>query len=928
MRSRVLALCLTAAAVAGLVAGGGALAAPSPDLVISEVYGAGGNAGSDYGADYVELFNRGTTTVTLDGKSLQYASATGTGNFGSITTLSGSVEPGQYVLVQATGGAVPADITLVASMAAAGGKVALAQGTTSLGCNTAATCAANGTDARIIDLVGYGTANYFEGAGPAQGASVTTSTKRNLEGCAETDNNAADFAVSDQDPDNRFSPRNPCAGPPVDQAPTVIATTPLNGSTENSTTTNITVTFSELVVAGPGAFTMTCTRSGDVVLAVSPSGASTTFILDPETDLERNETCTVTVSAAGVSDVDVVDPPDNMAANYVFSFSTTGLALRIHDIQGAQHRSPYEGALVSQVPGVVTAVRTNGFYFQDPLPDSSVATSEGIFVFTGAAPPAVATVGAAVTVSGRVSEFRAGCTPSCAPTSSAFANLTITEIDFPSVLPAGPGVITRTIVGAGGRIPPNNVIENDSGGDVETSNAFDVEQDGIDFYESLEGMLIRINDAVATGPRNSFGEISVLGDFGAHASVRTTRGGIVVRRIGDYTYQEGDFNPERMILDDVIRPTPVVHVRDGFTTPVDAIVDYGFGNFKMLVVNDLVRVDGGLQREFARPAKKHELVVATYNVENLDPTDAPSGRFERVAEQIVEHMKSPDLINIEEIQDNTGPSPDPSTNADVTWRLLIEAIQDAGGPTYDFRQIDPTPNTDGGQPGGNIRVGFLFRTDRGLRFVDRPGGTAVTPNEVVDTRRGAELLYSPGRIDPNNPAFEDSRKPLAGEFEYEGRKLFVIGNHLNSKGGDDPLFGRFQPPNRRSEVQRHQQAAILNDFVDRILAADRDARVIVLGDLNDFQFSQTMDILKGDVLVNLYDMLPLPERYSYVFDGNSQALDHVLVSRSIRRVELYDVVHMNSEFADQLSDHDPPLAYLRLTGARDNGGGDDDEGDE
>jgi predicted extracellular nuclease len=198
-----------------------------------------------------------------------------------------------------------------------------------------------------------------------------------------------------------------------------------------------------------------------------------------------------------------------------------------------------------------------------------------------------------------------------------------------------------------------------------------------------------------------------------------------------------------------------------------------------------------------------------------------------------------------------------------------------------------------------------------LSFVDRPGGTAVTPNQVVDTPSGAELLYSPGRLDPNNAAFTNSRKPLAGEFMYRGRKLFVIGNHFNSKGGDDPLFGRFQPPDRRSEVQRHQQAAVVNDFVDRILAADRNAQVIVLGDLNDFQFSQTMDIVEGGVLVNLFETLPFFERYTYVFDGNSQALDHILVTRNLlRRTALYDVVHMNAEFADQLTDHDPPLAYL------------------
>jgi len=703
------------------------------------------------------------------------------------------------------------------------------------------------------------------------------------------------------------------AVPPPDTAPFVAATSPPNGASEVPKNANVDITFSEPVSVASATFSISCTTSGAHTFALS--GGASIYTLNPNTDFANGETCTVTVDDVGVSDSDSIDPPDNMASDYTFSFTTQGLSLRIHDIQGAQHRSPFEGALVSQVPGVVTARSSIGFWFQDPEADADPKTSEGLFVFTGSSP--TVTLGQAVRVNGRVTEFRPGGLTS--------ANLTTTEIAVPTVIPAGPGpTIPTTVVGLGGRTPPTAVIENDSSGDVETSNTFDPQEDGIDFYETLEGMLVRINDAVATGPRNSFGEISVLGDFGANASVRTTRGGIVVRRIGDYTYQQGDFNPERMILDDVIRPTPVVHVRDGFTTPVDAIVDYGFGNVKLLVVNDLVRVAGGLQREFARTAKKHELVVATYNVENLDPTDAPSGRFQAAAEQIVERMKSPDLINVEEIQDNDGAVSAAPTDASVTWRLLIEAIQAAGGPLYDYRQIDPLSNTDGGEPNGNIRVGFLFRTDRGLRFVDRPGGTAVTPNDVVDTRRGAQLLYSPGRIDPNNPAFASSRKPLAGEFVYEGRKLFVIGNHFNSKGGDDPLFGRFQPPNRRSEVQRHQQAAIVNAFVDRILAADRDARVIVLGDLNDFQFSQTMDILKGDVLVNLYDTLPLPERYSYVFDGNSQALDHILVSLSVRRVELYDVVHMNSEFADQLSDHDPPLAYLRLTAARDGDHDDDD----
>jgi uncharacterized protein len=369
-----------------------------------------------------------------------------------------------------------------------------------------------------------------------------------------------------------------------------------------------------------------------------------------------------------------------------------------------------------------------------------------------------------------------------------------------------------------------------------------------------------------------------------------------------------------MILDDVLRPTPPVDVRDRFTTPVRAVVDYGFGNFKFLVHNELTPIDGGLTREVTERQRSHELAVATFNVENLDPSDSPA-KFAALAGLIVDNLQSPDLLAIEEVQDNTGPSPDPSTDASVTWGMLIAAIEAEGGPTYDYRQIDPLFNQDGGEPGGNIRQGFLFRTDRGLSFVDRPGASAVTANEVVDTRTGAELRYSPGRIDPNNSAFNDSRKPLAGEFTWRGKTFFAIANHFNSKGGDHPLFGRFQPPVRISEVQRHQQAAVVNAFVDDLLAADRQARIVVLGDINDFEFSETLSILEGGVLVNLIETLPVPERYSYVFDGNSQVLDQILVSTKLfRSFRVYDSVHVNSEFHDQDSDHEPQIARFGLGG--------------
>ena len=112
------------------------------------------------------------------------------------------------------------------------------------------------------------------------------------------------------------------------------------------------------------------------------------------------------------------------------------------------------------------------------------------------------------------------------------------------------------------------------------------------------------------------------------------------------------------------------------------------------------------------------------------------------------------------------------------------------------------------------------------------------------------------------------------------------------------------------------QAQVVNDFVDPRVAADPQANVIVPGDINDLEFSQTVQLLEGGVLTSLMATLPQAERYSYVFEGNSQVLDQILVSNTLLSsfpVD-YDPVHVNAEFADQASDHDPQVARLDLRG--------------
>lgn len=240
----------------------------------------------------------------------------------------------------------------------------------------------------------------------------------------------------------------------------------------------------------------------------------------------------------------------------------TPTAAAIYEIQGAGHISALVGESVSTT-GIVTAVDTNGFYLQDPNGDGNDATSDAIFVFTSTAP--TVRVGDEVGVTGTVSEF--------IPGGAATNNLSITQIVSPTtnVISSGNTLPDAVILGAGGRVPPNQIIDNDN------FAVFDPEQDAIDFYESLEGMRVTVQDAVSVSRTNQFGEIFTLADNGAGATGLSERGTINIA--------PDDFNPERIQLqfDSGILP--------GFTLPsvdvgaqlgnVTGVVGYNFGNFEV-----------------------------------------------------------------------------------------------------------------------------------------------------------------------------------------------------------------------------------------------------------------------------------------------------------------------------------------------------------
>ncbi len=696
---------LLAAALAAALSSALPVAAPraravSADVVVAEVYGGGGNTGAPYLNDFVELHNRGASSVSLAGWSVQYASATGSSWL--VTALSGSVAAGGAYLVKlasggSAGAALPApDATGTTNLSATSGKVALRTSTTALTCSTG--CA---TATGVRDFVGYGSASSYEGS-PAPSGSNTTSVAR-TNPATDTDDNAADFA----------------AGAPTPQ---------------NS--------------AGGGG------------------GGCTGY---------------------------------------------TGT--RIRDIQGAAHLSPKNGQAVTNVRGVVTAAGPAGFWYQDPCPDADVATSEGVYVYTAAAPTVAA--GDEIAVNATVSEFR----PSSAPSA-----LTVTELTQPAITKLGTRAIPApVVVGTGGRVPPQTVIDDDANGSVETGGTFDAATDGIDFWESLEGMRIQVNNPVAVGPYNAtYGEIPVIGDNGANAGVRTSRGGIALR--------QADHNPERVTLDDAVLhgATPAgVNVGDHFSGPAVGPLDYTAGLFMLELTSPLTRVAGPITKETTTATPAGKLSVATFNVENLAPTD-PQTKFAGLAQVVVNNLKSPDILAIEEIQDNNGATDNGTVAADQTWAKLISAIATAGGPAYAYRQIDPVNDADGGQPGGNIRQGFLFRTDiSGLSFASGTAGGSTQAVGVTSTGTPADpvgLTVNPGRIAPADPAFNASRKPLAGKFLFGGKPVFVIANHFNSKGGDDDEWGRYQPPNQSSVTQRVAQATIVAGFVQQITAIDPAAR--------------------------------------------------------------------------------------------------------
>lgn len=665
------------------------------------------------------------------------------------------------------------------------------------------------------------------------------------------------------------------------------------------------------VVASPGAGAIV--KGSTVSLSIPTEGAVIHYTADGTTPTAASSLYTAPIVVNEDTTIKAIAIKEELVSEvFEFAYQVVSETPKIHELQGESHTSKYAGQMVNGVQGIVTQYAYQaatgayrGFYMQDQQPDSNDNTSDAIYVYSTneATKPAI---GDLVSVSGKVEEYNEGSS----------SNLTTTELTnvTVNVLSSGHELPEPVLLGKGGRALPTSLIDNDS------FSLFDPQEDAIDFYESLEGMLARLPTPTILSPYWTSGQgNSLIYNIPTRVEnevedILTPAGGLIVK-------EAGNLNPQRLLVA-YSNPGQELATGDVFTEDIIGVVGYNNGNFK------IIPEQGGLpsieqsswqQEKTTLDIDESKLTIASYNVENFHP-GVSAEKIQRIAESIADNLQAPDIIGLIEVQDNNGATDDGTVAADQSYLTLINAIVAAGGPQYSYIDVAPENKKDGGEPGGNIRVGFLYNEAR-VKLAESVTGNAGTATTAVSYDAASDQLsHNPGRINPTSSAFAASRKPLAAQFEFNGEKVIAIVNHFNSKGGDQGPFGAAQPPTLSSETQRHQIAEVVNDFVKEIVAANPAANIVAMGDLNDFQFTETLNIVKGNQLTNMVDALPVGERYSYTFDGNSQTLDHILVSNNLAAVSEVDIVHINADFPvsrGRASDHDPLMVQLDLAAKQD-----------
>ncbi len=546
--------------------------------------------------------------------------------------------------------------------------------------------------------------------------------------------------------------------------------------------------------------------------------------------------------------------------------------LTIPEIQGAGQFSPVEGQMVATA-GVVTAADRFGgrdVWIQDDG-DGDPATSDGILV-NDAGDLADLTPGDLVYVIGEVQEQQFG---NALPRTRLDDVTAVVRISSGNPLPDPVKV----------RDLPNVSIP-----------------EGIDFWEPLEGMRVEVRNATIVSPTSRFGEFAMITnkDRKKGSGFEPKVHQILIRSLGG---DQVDYNPERILVDDTTAVAPDVRPGDRVKDLV-GVVDYTFGNYKLQPTSSDLKIHDLPRRRpvSKRSGPKGDLTITTYNVENLfDLVDTPGKddigtggaetpeeletQLTKLTRAFVDELLTPAIVIVQEVENQ------------AILQELGDRINAEAGTSYVATSFETSD-------GRGIEVGFLWDADR----VDLLDAFQLDDSIVPDV----STWFGPSSPSPG-------REPLVGVFDIGGETVTIVGNHLKSKRGDDPLFGVNWPPIRTSEVQRKGQARVVRSYVDLVLDADPEALVIVAGDMNDFQFAEPgegadhpLAILEGGPgqvpLTNLIFEEKRAERWTFLFDGNSQVLDHFLVSPELaERVEAVDILHFDASFPDSLSE-DPTTA--------------------
>lgn len=879
--------------------------APAPKgVVISQVYGGGGNSGAPLTNDFVELFNRSASAVNLTGWSVQYASANGTS--WQVTALNGTIQPNSYYLVREAGGSngvalPPAEASGGIAMSATSGKVALANTTTALsgGCPL--------TSAPVADLVGYGAASCFEGHAPADALSNTTAAVRLNLGDVDTDDNASDFFTGAP------TPHNASGVPPTGTADAL----PQSVGSGGSALLTIRVTPGSRPVNTEISVTADLSSIGGASNAVfADNGANG----DPVAHDNVFSLSTVVTGTSGIKTlpVQISDTVPRTGLTTLRLAIETTTATAIHDIQGPGSSSPLVNGFVT-TRGIVTALKFNGVFIQarDGEADADERTSEGLFVFTGAAPAPYLATGQELFVSGTVREFVPSQDPTSPPT---------TELGDPFF----------------------RVASNDQPlpQPVRLLASYTRPDGGVEQLERFEGMRVAA-DLVAIAPTQ--------GTAIDEVNARSTSTGVfyavlqgIARPMREPGVEPGQFlppdapaniprfdgNPERLRVDsDALVGAPAIDIVAGqVLTGATGALDFGFGTYMIDLdppsVSGTPWVPTGNAVAVPVPAPSAgEFTVGHYNLERFfddaddpdveeDPVLTPAaleGRLAKASLAIRHVLRAPDILGVVEVE-----------NLPVLQRLAARISADAiaageADPQYEA-------SLEEGNDVGGIDVGFL---------VKRAGGR-VDVTSV--TQVGRDATYTPPA---GGTALLNDRPSLVLDAALTGPAgtrfpVTVIVNHLRSLSGIDGSDGA------RIRAKRRAQAEFLANYIQSRQTAHPEERIISVGDYNAFPFNDgyvdvmgtiegrpappdavllASDDLVNPDLTNVVDLLPAAERYSFSFDGNAQAIDHVLVNEAVRRwFTRMAYARLDADFPEafrgdvtrpeRLSDHDAAIAYF------------------